>query len=170
MPKTAMIGAGNARWYVGPSTAIVNINAPKVSEVTTLTEISDDMFDYEGFEFTQGFIPRPRLSTAKVTKTKGEVELADSALMLYTYKGGLAENPLKATLANGEELVVVQCLGGATGATGLNNSQKLAIGDLVNVWDCIGAFQGDKGKPSDHVTWTAPMQVNDGAQNVEVVS
>lgn len=108
---------------------IASLSAPTAVEVNAGTELTPQLAEINGFDFTNTPIDTPDMSQAFVSKIPGEDTVGDSNMSFYELTGS---NPIATALAKGTTGYVVIFYGGIAGATP-------AAADKAQVWPTIVA-------------------------------
>lgn len=119
---------GITRFYWVPTIADADL-IPTAAEVTAGTNLTPQIAEVNGFNFTNNPINTPDMASAFVGKVPGEDTTDNSDITFYEDK---VTNPIKTAQAKGNSGYVVIFYAGIAGATP-------AIGDKADVWPAIVA-------------------------------
>lgn len=101
--------------------------APTVAEITGGTNLTPQIAEINGFNFTNNPIDTPDMASAFVGKIPGEDTVDNSSITFYEDD---TTNPIKTSQAKGTVGHIVIAYQGLIGATP-------AAGDKVDIWPCI---------------------------------
>lgn len=118
---------GKAKFYWVPT--IANKTAPTVAEITAGTQLTAQVAEVNGFEFTNNPIDVPDMASAFVSKIPGEDSIDDSSIVFYEDD---TSNPIYTAQTKGNVGHVVIFYNGTAGA-------NPAIADKCEVWPAIVA-------------------------------
>lgn len=113
---------GTSEFYFVPTVA--SLNAPTVANITAGEDLTPDLAEIAGFEFTNSPIVTPDMATTFSTQIPGEDTAAESSMTFYEDD---AVDDIMTTLAKGTDgFIVIFPQGTATGA--------VSAGDIAEVW------------------------------------
>lgn len=144
---------GITRFYFVP-TAPSSLTAPTVAELTAGTNLTAAVADVAGFTFANQPIETPDFSAAYVSKIPGPDQADDSTLTLYEDR---TTNPLRATLAKGQQGYIIMLPQGGTGTGGAP-----AIGNKADVFHVeVASTPREISAGNDPARWRAEFTVLD---------
>jgi hypothetical protein len=108
---------------------ISDIDAPSATtELDVALELSCELAEISGFAFSNSPIPVPDMCDVFVKNIPGEDTAEDSSITFYELSGGIANNPIKSTLAKGVVGYILIFPYGISGAS------LPEAGDEAEVW------------------------------------